>query len=397
MDPSFSARVPSRIELNELFLSRARLFRSGVSIVDLTESNPTQVGLMYPPDFVFQLSSGEQQSYHPESAGMASAREAVAKYLQQHELDVRSGSIFLAASTSDAYGLLFKLLCDAKDEVLVPQPSYPLLDHLTRLESTVSVPYRLEFNSKWRVDLNGLQRSITARTRAIVLVNPNNPTGSFVSSNDFRRISALCYQHGLAMIVDEVFGFYPLESRLRGPSVLDEIPSVLTFVLGGLSKAVGLPGLKLAWVVVAGPTATVAKAAARLELICDTYLSVAAPVQLALGHFLVRGQDVTQQIVSRVRENHACLTQIISTHPKAVLFPVEGGWYAVIRLLRPSSEEELILELLEQKHVLVHPGYFYDFPEEGFLVISLLPEPHLFKSAVQRVLTHACAEELLGR
>ena len=397
MDPSFSTRVPSRLDFNELTLLRERLSRSGVSIVDLTESNPTQVGLMYPPDLVFQLSSADQQSYHPEPAGMASARAAVAKYLQQHGLDVRSESIFLTASTSDAYGLLFKLLCDPNEEILVPQPSYPLLDHLVRLESTVSVPYRLEFDSKWRVDLSGLQRSITARTRAVVLVNPNNPTGSFVSSDDFQRISALCYRHGLALIVDEVFGFYPLEPSLRGPSVLDEVGSALTFVLGGLSKAVGLPGLKLAWVVVAGPSSTVAKAADRLELICDTYLSVAGPVQLSLGHFLDRGQEVTQQIASRVRENHACLTEIMCTHPKAVLLPVEGGWYAVIRLLRPSAEDKLVLGLLEQKHVLVHPGYFYDFPKEGFLVISLLPEPHLFKSAVQRVLTHACADELMGR
>ena len=397
MEPSFSARVPGRVDLNKLSLSRTRLFRSGVSIFDLTESNPTQVGLVYPPDLVFQLSPGEQQRYHPESAGMASAREAVAKYLQQHGLDVRSGAIFLTASTSDAYGLLFKLLCDPNDEILVPQPSYPLLDHLIRLESIVSVPYSLEFGSEWRVDLSGLQHSITGRTRAVVLVNPNNPTGSFVSSDDFRRISALCYQHGLALIVDEVFGFYPLEPSLRGPSVLDEVPSALTFVLGGLSKAVGLPGLKLAWVIVTGPSATVATASDRLELICDTYLSVATPVQLSLGHFLDRGQEVTQQIASRVRENHACLKRIMSTHPKAVLLPVEGGWYAVIRLLRPSSEDKLVLELLEQKHVLVHPGYFYDFQEEVFLVTSLLPEPHLFKAAVQRVLTHACAEELLGQ
>ena len=170
MDPSFSTRVPSRLDFNELTLLRERLSRSGVSIVDLTESNPTQVGLMYPPDLRFQLSSADQQSYHPEPAGMASARAAVAKYLQQHGLDVRSESIFLTASTSDAYGLLFKLLCDPNEEVLVPQPSYPLLDHLVRLESTVSVPYRLEFDSKWRVDLSGLQRSITARTRAVVLV-----------------------------------------------------------------------------------------------------------------------------------------------------------------------------------------------------------------------------------
>ena len=179
--------------------------------------------------------------------------------------------------------------------------------------------------------------------------------------------------------------------------MLDEVPSALTFVLGGLSKAVGLPGLKLAWVIVAGPSATVATASDRLELICDSYLSVATPVQLSLGHFLDRGQEVTQQIASRIRENHACLTRIMSVHSKAVLLPVEGGWYAVIRLLRPSSEDKLVLELLEQKHVLVHPDYFYDFPEEVFLVISLLPEPHLFKSAVQRVLTHACAEELLGQ
>ena len=389
MDPSFSSRVPGRMVRNRLAEARARLDARGTSIIDLTVSNPTQVALEYPSALRLALES----DHCPESLGLGSAREAVASYLRRHDLDVDSQQVVLTASTSEAYGLLFKLLCDPGDEVAIPRPSYPLLEYLTRLESVVSVPYALELHATWEIDVAALRSRVTPRTRAVVMVNPNNPTGSFVSSDELREVSALCRQHGLALIVDEVFGFYPLTGAGRGPSVLDEDPAVLTFVLGGLSKAVGLPGLKLGWVVLTGPSASVATALERLELICDTYLSVATPVQLALGDLLDQGRHVTRRIAARVRQNHACLARIVPEHQTADLLPVEGGWYAVIRVPATVPEERLSLDLLERAHVLVHPGYFFDFPTEAFLVISLLPEPRQFEYAARRVLSMAAGSE----
>ena len=389
MDPSFSSRVPGRITRNRLAEARARLEARGTSIIDLTVSNPTQVALEYPADLRCSLDA----DHYPESLGLGFALEAVASYLRQHDLDGDSRQVVLTASTSEAYGLLFKLLCDPGDEVAIPRPSYPLLEYLTRLESVVSVPYALKLHAKWKVDVAGLRSRVTPRTRAVVVVNPNNPTGSFVSSDELHEVFALCRQHGLALIVDEVFGFYPLTVSGRGPSVLDEDPAVLTFVLGGLSKAVGLPGLKLGWVVLTGPSGPVTAALDRLELICDTYLSVATPVQLALGALLDQGRHVTQRIAGRVRQNHACLAGIVSEHPAADLLPVEGGWYAVMRVPATVSEERLTLDVLERAHVLVHPGHFFDFPREAFLVISLLPEPHRFESAARRVLSIAAGNE----
>lgn len=389
MDPSFSSRVPGRITRNQLSQLHARLTAGGASIIDLTESNPTRVGFEYPPQLTRGLDSLEARDYRPAPLGMASARAAVASYLGQHDLEVESRHVVLTASTSEAYALLLKLLCDPGDEVAIPRPGYPLLEHLTRLESTVAVPYALDFHTRWEVDVDELRHRVTPRTRVVVLVNPNNPTGSFVSREDLRAVSALCQEHGLALIVDEVFGFYPLSVDRRGPSVLDERQGALTFVLGGLSKAVGLPGLKLGWMVLTGPDAPVAAALERLELICDTYLSVATPVQVALDDLFQHGRDLTRQIADRVRQNHAGLTRIVADHPAASLLPVEGGWYAVIRVPATVSEERLVLDLLEDLNVLVHPGYFFDFPTEAFLVISLLPTPSRFEPAVRGVLQRA--------
>ncbi len=393
MDPSFSSRVPERIACNRLTEARARLEVCGTPIIDLTVSNPTQVGLDYPSALRHPFDCVDGRDYHPESLGLASAREAVASYLRRHDLDVDSRRVVLTTSTSEAYGLLFKLLCDPGDEVMIPRPSYPLLEYLTRLESVVSVPYTLDLYTRWELDIATLRSRVTPRTRAVVIVNPNNPTGSFISRDELREVSALCRQHGLALIVDEVFGFYPLTLSGRGPSVLDEDPAVLTFVLGGLSKAMGLPGLKLGWVVLTGPGVQVSTALERLDLIYDTYLSVATPVQLALDALLDHGRHVTRQIAARVRQNHACLARLVRNHPAADLVPVEGGWYAVMRVPATDSEERLTLDLLERAHVLVYPGYFFDFQKEAFLVISLLPEPYLFESAARRILSFSNGSE----
>ena len=385
----FSSRLPGLDGPNRLARARERLGVRGVSVIDLTESNPTRVGFRYPARLLDSLASPRSLSYRPDPRGMACAREAVAAYLGRHQLDVAVDRIVLTTSTSDAYSIVFKLLCDPGHEVAVPHPSYPLLDHLTRLEAVTSVPYALEFHGRWQVDHSGLRRQLTSRTRAVLIVNPNNPTGSFVRRDDLDTIVGLCRERGMALVVDEVFGFYPMTDTARGVSVLDQPTDVLTFVFGGLSKAVGLPQLKLGWIILAGPDTLVDRSLDRLDLICDTYLSVATPVQVAADQLLREGATVTVQIAGRIRENYAALQQLVAAHPAVGLLPVEGGWYAVVQVPATRSEEALVLELLEHEHVFVHPGYFFDFPREAFLVMSLLPEPAVFEEAARRVLAYA--------
>ncbi len=358
-------------------------------MVDLTESNPTLVGLRYPPRLLAPLGDPGGVRYEPAPLGLESARRAVAQELGQAGPDVDPDRIVLTASTSDAYATLFKLLCDPGDGVLVPCPSYPLFEHLTRLEGVEAVPYALEFHGRWEVDVAGLRADQTEGVRAVLAVSPNNPTGSFVTPSEFEHITAACRARGLALIVDEVFGRYPMSGGRRGPTVLDRPPDVLTFVLGGLSKAVGLPQLKLGWMVVTGPDSVVEKALARLELICDTYLSVGTPVQHAAANLLKAGASITDQIAERVRGNYGCLARLSESYPAVTLLPTEGGWYAVLQVPGVRSEEDLVLDILEHDRVLVQPGYFFDFPHEAFLVVSLLPEPAVFEPAMRRVLTTA--------
>lgn len=388
MPALFSSRVPDPLSRNKLAHVHERLVSGGASVVDLTASNPTLAGFQYPKAILDALGSDHGLSYRPDPLGLRSARDGVAAYLRGLGLDVDGRDVVLTASTSDAYSLLFKLLCDPGHEVAVPRPSYPLLEHLTRLDSVAAVPYTLEYHGRWEIDLGGLERLISTATRAVVMVNPNNPTGSFVSSREIDGVVSLCRDRDVALIVDEVFGVYPMASSNRGPSVLDRAPDVLTFVLGGLSKAIGLPGVKLGWMVVAGPRQPVARALDRLELLCDTYLSVATPVQLAVEDLLSKGAGVTTQIAERVRRNYQHLERLVATYPAAGLLPVEGGWYAVVQVPATASEEMLVLDLLNREHILVHPGYFFDFPREAFLVMSLLPETVTFESATERVLSH---------
>ena len=312
-------------------------------------------------------------------------------YLGRAGLAVDPDRVILTVSTSDAYATLFKLLCDPGQGVFVPRPSYPLFEYLTRLEGVATVSYALECHGRWEVDVASLRVDQTEGMRAVLVVSPNNPTGSFVSASEFGHITEMCRERGLALIVDEVFGFYPMSDDRRGPSVLDQPPDVLTFVLGGLSKAVGLPQLKLGWVIVAGPDSLVEKALARLELICDTYLSVGTPVQHAAATLLKTGASMTGQIAERVRANYRRFSRLVEGFPTATLLPTEGGWYAVLQVPGVRSEEELVLEILETDHVLVQPGYFFDFPREAFLVVSLLLEPAVFATAMRQVLATACS------
>jgi alanine-synthesizing transaminase len=357
---------------------------------DLTVSNPTRVGLSYPPSLLQPLADPAGLRYDPAPFGMPAARDAVASHLSDRGISVAPDRVVLTASTSEAYSLLFKLLCDPRDVVLVPQPSYPLFEHLTRLDGVVASPYLLEYHGRWELNVESVERAIEPRARAILFVNPNNPTGSFVRPTELEAVREVAAKHELALISDEVFDLYPFDDQARGTAgALVSEPDVLTFTLGGLSKTALLPQLKLGWILVGGPHTLVHRALDRLEFISDTYLSVASPVQGAVGALLKHTRPLTAQVCRRVRANMATLRGLVVQFPACQVLHAEAGWYAVVQVPATRSEEALVIELIEKDGVLVHPGYFFDFPREAFLVVSLLPEPEPFASAMTRVLSRA--------
>ncbi len=385
----FSTRLPS-LRANRVAEELARLRSAGRRLDDLTVSNPTRVGLPYPRDLLAPLASPDALACDSAPFGLPAAREAVAAHLAGTGVEVRPDRIVLTASTSEAYGLLFKLLCDPGDAVLVPQPSYPLFEHLTRLDGVEARAYRLEHHGRWEIDIGGLARLVDPRTRAVLLVSPNNPTGSFVSPDELAAVREVAVRHGLVVVCDEVFADYPMQEPAAGRAgALVDDTEALTFTLGGLSKSAGLPQLKLGWILMGGPGGLVARARERLELVCDTYLSVATPVQLSAGGLLERTRPVAEAILQRVRANYAALRHLADRFPACGVLPAEGGWYAVVQVPAVRTEETLVVELLRQDGVYVHPGYFFDFPREAFLVLSLLPMPDVFTGAANRVLARA--------
>lgn len=385
----FSSRLHWDLRPNRISLALERVRATGATILDLTESNPTRAGLHYPEgDIIGALSDPRSLVYEPAPAGSAAAREAVAGYYAARGAAVDPRRIQLTASTSESYAWLFKLLANPGDEVLVPRPSYPLFEFLAHMEAVRVVQYPLVYHDGWSIDLDGLVRCVTDRARAIVLVNPNNPTGSFVKRREVETLAALCRDHNLALISDEVFADYTFGPDPERVSSLTGIEEVVTFCLSGLSKIAGLPQMKLGWIVIGGPAALRRDATTRLELIADTYLSVGTPVQHALPRLLEAGTHVQQQIVHRVQESLARLQSVIGPNSAAQLLRVEGGWYATLRVPRTRSEEEWCLELIERDSVLVQPGYFYDFESEAYLILSLLTPPEIFQRGIERLVTH---------
>ena len=389
----FSSRVPADLTENRLSQAVALARARDTSVLDLTETNPTRVGLGAPPEVLAPLSDPASLTYEPQALGLASARRAVSQDFRRRGLDVPAHRIVLTASTSEAYSLLFKLLCDPGDEVLVPQPSYPLFDHLTRLDAVRTRPYRLDYHGTWTLDVDGVARAVTPRTRAILAVDPNNPTGSFLSADEIDALGQICEARDLALVGDEVFADYVMEERDDCPASVLARPRALTFGLGGLSKSAGLPQLKLGWMGIGGPDDLVARARQRLELISDTYLSVSTPVQQAAGTLIAAGREIRSGLLARVRANYRDLAALVSSHAACTLLPTQGGWSAVVQVPATAPEEALVLALLEEDHVLIHPGYFFDFPREAFLIVSLLPEPAIFREAVRRMLGRVTADQ----
>lgn len=385
----FSTRIPRELAPNRLTSTLRTLRAENRPVIDLTESNPTRAGFSYPTDLLAPLGDSRALRYDPQPLGAIDARRAVAADYARQGIEVSPDRIALTASTSDAYSLLFKLLANADDEVLVPRPSYPLFDHLTRLDLVTPASYALEYHGVWSVDIASVERAISDRTRAILVVSPNNPTGSFLSAGELEQLARLGASRQIAIISDEVFADYELAPGARaaaGRPLMRE--DVLSFSLGGLSKSIGLPQVKLGWIAVGGPPQLAAAAIERLELMCDTYLTVATPVQVAASNLLSRGAAVRAQIANRVVANYRKLRAAVAAVPSCRVLHAGGGWYAVLQVPSLATEEELVVTLLTTEGVLAHPGYFFDFPRESFLILSLLPEPSVFDEGTARLLRH---------
>ena len=380
----FSSRLPRHLEPNSLARALARARAAGKALIDLTVTNPTQVGIRYPADLFESLSKPEAARYVPEPFGSRTAREAVARDYQRRSVEVAWDRIVLTSSTSEAYSLLFKLLCaPTGDAVLVPAPSYPLFEHLTRLDGVTARTYYLDYHGRWLVDFDTVDAAWDASTRAALAVNPNNPTGSLLTRAELQGLADRCAERKTALILDEVFADYTIEAHQPGPPVP---AAALTFRLGGLSKSAALPQIKLGWIAVAGPDALVASALEHLEWICDTYLSVSTPVQIAAAELIAGGSSARAQVLDRVRSNYEMLRRAAAAHPAVDVLNVEAGWSAVLRVPSRSAEEDLVLDLLERDGIIVHPGFFFDFPHEAYLIVSLLPDPEQFRAGVRTLL-----------
>jgi len=382
---TFSRRSSFDPRPNALTLALDRVRSQGHAIVDLTVSNPTEAGIPYDASGILgALAHPRALIYEPQSFGLASAREAAAREVSNLAgTPVDASDVVLTASTSEAYAFLLKLLCDPGDEVLIPQPSYPLFEHLGAFEAVRLVPYPLAYDGAWHIDFDGLRRAIGPRTRAVLVVNPNNPTGSFLKRDELSALAAL----GLPIVSDEVFASYVLDDdSARTRSVL-ESSDALVFSLGGLSKLAALPQMKVAWTVVGGPEPLKREALIRLELIADTFLSVGTPVQHALPILLATRGSAHDAIVQRTRANLAHLRAALArAESPATLLRAEGGWYATLRLPRTRPEETWVLDWLEKDHVYVYPGAFFEFSDEPFVVLSLLTPETNFAKGIARII-----------
>jgi alanine-synthesizing transaminase len=377
-----SARTAWNLEANALAARVDRARESGRPLLDLAESNPARVGLSWPAaELAAALADPRVASYDPSPQGLPEAREAVARYLAERGDAVPPDRILLTASTSEAYALLLKLLCDPGDDVLVPAPAYPLLDLLADLEAVRLVRYPLRYDGAWHVDLAELEAAITPRTRAIVVVSPSNPTGALLAAEERARLDAICGSRDLALVGDEVFS----DTALAPAASVLGAREALAFHLSGASKVCGLPQLKVAWIAAAGPPARVAPALERLELAADAYLSVSGPSQLALPRVLAARERFLAPLRARLAANRAALAAIRGAPFDAL--PSAGGWAAVLRIGETVDEEALCLALLEDD-VIVQPGFFYDFERPGHLVLSLLPSPEVFAAGLARVRCH---------
>jgi len=395
----FSKRTSWNLEENAYTRALRRRRDTGQRILDLTASNPTTCGFQYDEAAILEaLRDPASLQYEPEPKGMPAARAAVARYYEEKNgSGIDPENLILTTGTSEAYSFLFRLLCEPGDEVLIAHPSYPLFDFLATIQDVKLRAFQFVYDHGWQIDFHSLRQGLSARTRAIVVVHPNNPTGQFVGAEEAEQLGEICARHDLALVVDEVFLDYEMKTATARRKPQGTFVSAagaadgaaVTFVLSGLSKIAALPQMKLGWIAAGGPGAIVREAMARLEVIADTYLSLNAPLQCALPALLAQRGAMQAQIMARVAANLATLDEQLARQKPVSRFEVEGGWYAVLRVPALQSDEELAIRLLEKRGVLVHPGHFYDFADQGHLVLSLLTPAEEFREGMKAVLAHA--------
>ena len=391
----FAKRTNWNLAPNRLSEALATHRAAGKPLLDLTVSNPTECGFNYDGSAILNaLSNPAALSYEPNPRGLESARRAVAGYYADRNEDVSAEDIFLTTSTSEAYSYIFRTLCDPGDELLIPSPSYPLFDFLADIQDVSLVRYPLDYFKRdrkavndhgWQIDFHALEQAITPRTRGVIVVHPNNPTGHFAKRAEIAKLNSICSAREMAIIADEVFLDFALEENR--PASFAANRGAPTFTLSGLSKISGLPQMKAAWLIVGGPQPWKSEALARLEVIADTYLSVNAHVQLAIPKFLEQRHAFQEEVVSRVRRNLAELDRQLATQKACSRLPVEGGWCTVLRVPATRSDEDLAIELVTAQGVSVHPGLFYEFPADGYLVVSLITPERTFTEGSSRLLS----------
>jgi alanine-synthesizing transaminase len=379
----FAKRTNWNLETNRLSAALAEHRAAGKPLIDMTVSNPTECGFQYDEDAILSaLRNPAAMKYEPNPRGLAVARSAVGRYYAERGAVVSDEDVFLTTSTSEAYSYVFRTLCNPGDEILIPEPSYPLFEFLADIQDVRLVRYPLVYDYGWQVDFHTLKQAITPRTRGVIVVHPNNPTGNFAKPEEVRKLNEICAGRQMAIIADEVFFDFALGDERHETFAAN--PAVLTFTMSGLSKICGLPQMKAAWLMVSGPEPWRAQALARIEVIADTYLSMNAPIQWAMPTLLGEQAVFRMQLKARVRENLAELDKQLAGQKSCSRLEVEGGWNAVIRVPATRMDEELALELLAVKGVYVHPGHFYDFQDDGFVVVSLIsPEMNFSKGLME--------------
>jgi len=385
----FAKRTNWNLAPNRLSAALDAHRAAGKRLIDLTISNPTECGFQYDEETILNaLRNPAVLKYETNPRGLPAARDAVREYYAEHGAIISTEDIFLTTSTSEAYSFVFRTLCDPGDELLIPEPSYPLFEFLSDIQDVRLVRYPLIYDYGWQIDFQSLENAITPRTRGAIVVHPNNPTGHFCKLEEMQRLNEICEAREIAIIADEVFLDYSLNEPR--PSSFAANGSALRFTLSGISKICGLPQMKAAWLVVGGDGASKLEALARLEIIADTYLSMNAPIQLALPQLLGQRHSFQKQLLARVRGNLAELDRQLAGQRTCTRLELEGGWNAVIRVPVTRSDEDLALELLATKGVYVHPGHFYDFSSGGHLVVSLVTPAPVFSAGIAGIVGQFC-------
>ena len=381
----FAKRTNWNLAPNWLSAALAAHRAAGKPLFDLTVSNPTECGFAYDSSAILSaLSNPLALSYEPNPKGLESARRGVVGYYAERQEEISAEDIFLTTSTSEAYSFVFRTLCNPDDELLIPSPSYPLFDFLAEIQDVHLVRYPLLYDHGWQIDFHALEQAITPRTRGVIVVHPNNPTGHFTKPAEMSKLNSICAGREMAIIADEVFLDFSLDGNRAASFSTNR--DALTFTMSGLSKISGLPQMKAAWLIVSGPQGWKGEAVARLEIIADTYLSMNAPVQLAMPVFLAQRHAFQEQLMSRIRRNLAELDRKLAGQTACTRLGVEGGWYAVLRVPKTRSDEDLAIELLQTRGVYVHPGHLYEFPADGYLVVSLITADANFSQGIADLL-----------